>query len=424
VDITWRGLRQRPTVDGAAISCTTVRVSPRRTTATSTVAAARGTLQLGVAGTLAVTRLAEAVHMAVLSTTPLFLGKHLTRGVYAGVRVAAGAVGQGGDSLLRFVERQVNPGGDSGTSIPMPVPLDIQAVLNGIVGDRLVEMNHSAALPMRIRSHSARRSSRDSPDSGDVLFVHGLCMHDRHWQGNHAQAADYGAALSRDFGLTPLYLRYNSGLSIGENGRRLATLLAQRSARSRNASRPLHIVAHSLGGLVVRSALATADQRGHRWTSQLSNVVFLGPPHEGAPLERAGKVIESLMSMNRFSAPWTMLARLRSIAIRQLGDAEVGSWPERLTSPRVHVVAGSQSQFGPRAVRDYWGDGLVPVSSALAGGVSASALPVTSRSILQGVGHLSLIRHPEVLSILGQAMQESGLTRSPRRRETALKGRR
>ena len=119
-------------------------MSPQSSRPASSLAAARGTLQLGVAGTLAVTRLAEAVHMAVLSTTPLFLGKHLTRGVYAGVRVAAGAVGQGGDSLLRFVERQVNPGGDSGTSIPMALPLDIQAVLNGIVGDRLVEMNHSA----------------------------------------------------------------------------------------------------------------------------------------------------------------------------------------------------------------------------------------------------------------------------------------
>ena len=41
----------KPTVDGAAISCTTVRVSPRRTTATRNLAAARGALQIGVVAT-------------------------------------------------------------------------------------------------------------------------------------------------------------------------------------------------------------------------------------------------------------------------------------------------------------------------------------------------------------------------------------
>lgn len=48
----------KPTVDGAAISCTTVRVSPRRTIATRNLAAARGALQIGVVGTVATATLA------------------------------------------------------------------------------------------------------------------------------------------------------------------------------------------------------------------------------------------------------------------------------------------------------------------------------------------------------------------------------
>lgn len=45
--------------------------------------------------------------------------------------------------------------------------------------------------------------------------VHGLCMNDLQW---HRKGHDHGAALAEALGFTPLYLRYNSGLHVWDNG--------------------------------------------------------------------------------------------------------------------------------------------------------------------------------------------------------------
>lgn len=379
-------------------------MSRRRISAVSTLDTVRGTLQLGVAGTVAVATLAEAVHMAVLSATPLALGRPLTRAVYAGVRGIAGAAGQGGDLVLSLLERQSVPADRRRADATMS--LGVQAALNGILGDRLEQLAPAAALPMRLHPHRSSRVARQPASRGEVLFVHGLCMHDRHWQDDAADGVDLGRVLATALDLRPLYLRYNSGIAISDNGRRLAQLLEQRENREARTDRPLHLVAHSLGGLVIRSAIASGVEQGHRWPQRLSQVICLGTPHEGAPLERLGTSIESLLALSRFSAPWAMLGRLRSVAIRQLGAAaDVPAWPTTLASVRVHVVAGCQTRRGPQRAHEYWGDGLVPVGSALARSLQSSVLPVARRVVVNKVGHLRLMRHPGVaahlLAILG-----------------------
>jgi len=76
-------------------------------------------------------------------------------------------------------------------------------------------------------------------------MVHGLCLNDRHWRRDEH---DHGAALADDLGLTPLYLRYNTGLHIGDNGRDFAKML---ETLLRNWPRPVEelvILGHSMGG--------------------------------------------------------------------------------------------------------------------------------------------------------------------------------
>ena len=46
----------------------------------------------------------------------------------------------------------------------------------------------------------------------------------------------YGARLARDLGVTPVYVRYNTGRHISENGRSLAELLERSSPRGRSRS--------------------------------------------------------------------------------------------------------------------------------------------------------------------------------------------
>ena len=49
-----------------------------------------------------------------------------------------------------------------------------------------------------------------------LVLVHGLCMNDLQWT---RKGSDFGAALARDLGYTPVHLHYNSGLHTSTNGR-------------------------------------------------------------------------------------------------------------------------------------------------------------------------------------------------------------
>lgn len=372
------------------------------------IVAARGLLQLGVASAVGVTSLAQAVHEAVLATAPLpwLPGGPVVRGVtrvaYGGVRSVTGVVGKGGDALLAAMERLV--GGDASPLRPrtVSVPPGVRAVLNGIVGDRLERLGNPLALRMSIEPHRfARRSAHRQANGPRVLFIHGLCMDDRHWQAPTGTGDDFGDRLARDAGYRPLYLRYNTGLAIAENGRRLAALLEARH-RGRHAwQAPLHIVAHSLGGLVIRSAIAEGVAQDHAWPAHLNHVVCLGTPHDGAPLERLGKTLDAALSLSRFSSPWAVIGKIRSLAIHQLGDAHITPWTVRPQHLRLHALAGvlGTARSGPAS---FLGDGLVPVSSALAEGHVSSAVGFDHRQLVEGAGHLALIRHPAVAAYLAR----------------------
>ena len=63
-----------------------------------------------------------------------------------------------------------------------------------------------------------------------AVFLHGLTETEDSWgygaERHHGDpAVTYGSQLQRDLGLTPVYLRYNTGLHISENGRSLDALL-------------------------------------------------------------------------------------------------------------------------------------------------------------------------------------------------------
>jgi pimeloyl-ACP methyl ester carboxylesterase len=78
------------------------------------------------------------------------------------------------------------------------------------------------------------------------------------------------------------------------------------------------IVGHSMGGLVARSAVHLARQAGQGWPELLRDLVFLGTPHHGAPLERAGHGVDVLLGATPFSAPFAKLGQLRSAGITDL----------------------------------------------------------------------------------------------------------
>lgn len=123
------------------------------------------------------------------------------------------------------------------------------------------------------------------------MFALGLCETDLCWTYAAERQwgdrrATYGSKLSQDDGWTPIFVNFNTGLHISDNGRELAEQLEQLVTAWPVRVTEVAIVGHSLGGLVARSAARHGDDLGHQWRHQLRHIVGLGTPHLGAPLER------------------------------------------------------------------------------------------------------------------------------------------
>jgi len=252
------------------------------------------------------------------------------------------------------------------------------------------------------------------PATGRVLVLaHGLCMNDLQWcRDGH----DHGAALHRDLGYTPVYLRYNTGQHISVNGRALAAQLQALLAAWPVPVQRLVLLGHSMGGLVSRSAVHHAQQAGLSWPGDLNDMVFLGSPHHGAPLERAGNWVDIVLGATPYAAPLARLGKVRSAGITDLrhGNLVDEDWLGRdrfaRTADRrqpVPLPAGVRcctvaATTGARRgdARDRLaGDGLVPLDSALgrhADPARTLAFAATRQKVFHGVNHLALLNDPAV----------------------------
>jgi hypothetical protein len=214
---------------------------------------------------------------------------------------------------------------------------------------------------------------------------------------------DHGVALARDLGVTPLYLRYNSGRSIARSGRDFAALLDALLRAWPVPVRELTILGHSMGGLVARSACHYGEAAGHAWLPDLKRLVFLGTPHHGAPLERAGHLVDRALGVSPYTAPFARLGLIRSAAVQDLRHGTILDEHERVRrSPRVPLPDGVASfavaattQPEPGGPLDALpGDGLVPVRSALArhpDGARTLTIPDAHRHVGYGLHHFDLL---------------------------------
>ena len=199
-----------------------------------------------------------------------------------------------------------------------------------------------------------------------VVLVHGLCMSDRQWT---RKGHNHGTALARDLGYTAVHLHYNSGLHISTNGRAFANLIEDLLNQWPAPLEEFAIVAHSLGGLVSRSAYHYGTAAGHRWPRRLGRLIFLGTPHHGAPLERVGNWVDAALQLSPYTSPLARLGKIRSAGITDLryGNLLDEDWEGR---DRFEPSAGPPRPVPlPPNVRCYaiaaTEDGIVPVNSAL-----------------------------------------------------------
>ncbi|MEU8639468.1 alpha/beta hydrolase [Amycolatopsis sp. NPDC048633] len=203
----------------------------------------------------------------------------------------------------------------------------VAAVAHGMFGARLPAAGRGSSAEMTIRSERrsvglGRRSLASAfPDATGhlVVFLHGLVETERCWfRGN-----DFGARLADDLDTSSVYVRYNSGRHVSENGNDLVALLTRLVASWPVPVTDIVLIGHSMGGLVARSALYQAQEQRAPWLPRVTRLVCLGTPHRGAPLERRVAQFAELLSKSALAAPLARLLATRSDGIRDLAHGYV-----------------------------------------------------------------------------------------------------
>ena len=392
----------------------------------------RGAARLATDATAGLTDLVEAMHERIthlpgIDPRPLDGRTGGISGlVYKTIRGVTRLVGGSIDALLATLAPALNLVGTADDTPPPRREREvIVAALNGVLGDYLAATSNPLATKMSFRREArplplhAAALATALPGAGAKLLVltHGLCMSDRQWL---REGHDHGAALARDLGLTPVYLHYNSGLHISINGREFAQQLEALLAAWPHPVERLVLLGHSMGGLLARSALHHAALAGHAWPARLSDLVFLGSPHFGAPLERAGNWIDVLLGATPYTAPFARLGKVRSAGITDLRHgclidedwlgrdrfARVTDRRHHLPLPggvRCYTAAATLGKQGGDLKDRLLGDGLVPLDSALGRHRDPARnldFPEDHQWVGYGLSHLDLLNSAEVYAQL------------------------
>ncbi len=298
------------------------------------------------------------------------------------------------------------------------------AILNGTIGDYLARTGNGLATEMTFVHMGAVdnapiAATREGfatayPDAKSkiVILVHGLMCTETAF--DLAGGGDYGSLLAKDLGVTPLYVRYNSGLPIADNGAYFSGLLDDLVANWPTTIDDILLIGYSMGGLVVRSACHVGSLKKSKWLKLVKRAIYVGTPHRGAPLERGGRVVSKILTA--IPDPYTRLiaeiADLRSEGLQDLGDAELRHEDRArrkktfaltdkahpvplLKSMRHYLVAGTLSN--EPWLQHLFGDSIVPLASATNELITKDAiLPPDHVKIVAGTSHVDLARSLEV----------------------------
>jgi pimeloyl-ACP methyl ester carboxylesterase len=394
----------------------------------------RGALRLATDATTGLTDLVEALHERIARipgrSAPAPDGR--TGGiaglVYKTIRGVTRVVGGSLDGLLALLAPALGPQDTS------PEREAIVAALNGVLGDYLAASDNPLATKMALRSGGrplpldpAELAARLPNAGGKVLvLLHGLCMSDVQWsRATGTRSHDHGAALARELGFTPLYLLYNSGLHVSINGHALAQLLERQLDAWPHEVERVVLLGHSMGGLLARSAMHYATQAGMQWPARVSDLVFLGTPHHGAPLERAGHWVDIVLGATPYAAPFARLGKVRSAGITDLrhGNLLDEDWVGRdrfargadrrqpLPLPdgvRCFAAAACLGAQGDDVKSRLLGDGLVPLASALgrhADPLRTLGFAEDRQWVGYGMNHIDLLGRVEVFEKLKQWLE-------------------
>ncbi len=301
------------------------------------------------------------------------------------------------------------------------------SVANGVIGDSL-EKSPSLAVPMVLSAGSPNNPLRPeqfgqvtiSPDGKVCVLAHGSCGSDSDWNFKSKSPTTYGSLLKKDLGFDPFYLRYNTGLHISTNGKRLSNLLETFVESKNSQIKELILIGHSMGGLVFRSACHYGQLENREWVKLVKKVFYLGSPHLGTHFEKFGKLTTTVLRQvpNLVTNAIASFLDLRSAGIKDMrhgyltdedwdhNDAEnlMRHHPSKipLLSHADHylVCATLAKKIDSRMARIF-GDGMVhPASGTGRGLIESSRIPFKEEhtKVFAGVSHLGLLKNRKIYS--------------------------
>ena len=352
----------------------------------------------------------------------------VARGAYLAVRgagMAAGTVsGQAGHLL----------GAGGGPAGRAPGGNLALAVLNAVAGDRLGADLAPLEIRMAVRDDgcdvglTAAQIAAAFPHAtpGLAVFVHGLAETEDSWRRQADQSAPYGDRLRAEFGYTPVYVRYNTGRHISDNGHDLADLLAGLVAAWPVPVDEILLAGHSMGGLVIRSACHYGLQADAPWVGCVRHIFYLGSPHLGAPLARAAGLAGRVLGWIPETRPFASLAA-GPAGVRDLRHGYVldddwnGCDPDcclRDHRSEAPVLAGADHYAISAVVTAdpasplgaVVGDLLVQPASAHGrrGARQHIPFPVGTGHGLAGMHHFDLLNHPDVWAAMRRLLRPAG----------------
>ena len=391
-------------------------------------AAIRGASRIACDAIEQVTNIVESMH-ANIAAAQMPLSRRVrtrTRGltgfVYDSIRLVNSATRATLDKALSLIAA------DFGPSLPQPHADHALSALNGVVGDYLEATGNPLAIRMQMRRDGKPVNPEDLGASHRLLMlVHGLCMNDRQWT---IKGHDRGAVLARQAGYTPIHLFYNTGRHVSENGRDFADKLEDLLRITPQSVEELVILAHSMGGLVTRSACHYGLLAGHSWLKPLRTIVFLGTPHHGAPLERGGNWLQTLGGISPYTAPLARLGMIRSAGVTDLRYGNLldedwnradrfeptGDLRKQVPLPagiNCYAMAATLATRGSSVSDCLIGDGLVPLANALGrhqGREKALRIPKSKQWIGYGMNHFELLHRRETYEQLREWLTEKSST--------------
>lgn len=296
--------------------------------------------------------------------------------------------------------------------------------MNAVIGDYLEQQGSALAIRMAFyregRPFPPTREALNGADrrvtSRVVIFVHGMAQTEACWSFRSEPASSYGALLERELGLTPFYVRYNTGRRIAHNGWELASLIGRLIDEFPIPVREVTLIGHSMGGLVIRSACHCGAARGQSWVRLTNRAIYLGSPHLGSPWEKAGHLVSLALgvSQNPIVRLTRSVSNLRSAGIQDLRHGDIlepeslsvgAPGQEELTAVPLcsgmdhYFVAGTLTESETHPMTLTFGDALVRLSSASAPG-RVAGLPPEHFAVFPGLGHMELSKSARVYAKL------------------------